>query len=350
MNLAILNQAQGDYRAAYQYLEKYRLLNDSLFTSEKHKRIRELELKYETEKKENQINLLQKNAEIKDLQLQSQRRMRNLLLLILLLVIIMVFLILRSYRHKENVKIALQAKKAMEQSRLAILGELVAGIVHEVNQPLQSISFSLENMQAAISEGYADQNYLMRKTGFMVEDVERMQRIINHIRTFAHNQAEQKQGTFDLNESIRNALRMTAERLNKHKVKVEVDLDQELPLVKGNIYSFEQVVLILLSNARDSVENRAFEAEKEYQKKICLRTENREKEVVVQVGDNGTGIPAEIMDKIMKPFFTTKEAGKGTGLGLSIARGIINDMNGTIDIETVPGKGTIIKISFNIEA
>jgi C4-dicarboxylate-specific signal transduction histidine kinase len=205
-------------------------------------------------------------------------------------------------------------------------------------------------MQAAISEGYADQNYLMRKTGFMVEDVERMQRIINHIRTFAHNQAEQKQGTFDLNESIRNALRMTAERLNKHKVKVEVDLDQELPLVKGNIYSFEQVVLILLSNARDSVENRAFEAEKEYQKKICLRTENREKEVVVQVGDNGTGIPAEIMDKIMKPFFTTKEAGKGTGLGLSIARGIINDMNGTIDIETVPGKGTIIKISFNIEA
>ncbi|MDP8220648.1 MAG: tetratricopeptide repeat protein [Candidatus Stygibacter frigidus] len=346
MDLAVLYKAKCDYKAAYEYLEKYRLLNDSLFTSEKHKQIRELELKYETEKKENQINLLQKNAEIKDLQLQSQARIRNLLILILVLVIIMVFLIFRSWRHKENVKRVLQAKKAMEQSRLAILGELIAGIVHEVNQPLQSISFSLENMQSAISEEYADKEYLNRKTGNMVEDVERMLRIINHIRTFTHNQADKKLGSFDLNESIHNALRMTEERLKKHRVKIEVDLHPDLPVVLGNVYSFEQVILILLSNANDAVEEKAIAAGKDYQKKVCLRTEKRGKEVVVLVGDNGGGIPDGIMDKIMKPFFTTKEEGKGTGLGLSIARGIINDMDGTIEIDSVADKGTIIKISF----
>jgi two-component system, NtrC family, sensor kinase len=116
----------------------------------------------------------------------------------------------------------------------------------------------------------------------------------------------------------------------------------------GNLYSFEQVILILLSNARDAVTEKSLTADGDFQKKIYIHTQLREKRIVVQIGDNGAGIPEENLQKIFKPFFTTKEMGKGTGLGLAIARGIIREMAGEISVNSVAGKGTIINLFFNL--
>jgi len=336
----------GDYESALYYRNKFMSMQDSLFNEEKHKQIAELEMKYETEKKENEILLLKKNAELSALQLEAHKRTRNLLYLILLLVILLVIVIFISYHHKAEVNRIKQMQKAMEQSRLAILGELAAGIVHEINQPLQSISFTLENLIEALKEGYADQEYLAKKSGFMNNDIERMRRITDHIRTFSHNQSEEKQELINLNESIHNALRMTTARFSKHQIKITVELADNLPRLQGNLYSFEQVILILLSNARDAVEEMDQREIKGYQKKICVRSEIREDGVVVQIADNGGGIAENIQGSVMKPFYTTKEAGKGTGLGLAIARGIINEMQGSININSVVGKGTIINLNF----
>lgn len=345
-DLAAIYSQIGDYQQALYYRNRYISMQDSLFNKEKYKQIAELEMKYETEKKKKEIELLKKNAELNEMELRTNRTIRNFAILIFILIILLVIIIFISYRRKQEMKQAWQAKKAMEQSRLAILGELLAGVVHEVNQPLQSLSFSLENMTEAIKEGYADSSYLNRKIGFLSEDVERMQRIISHIRTFSHNQIEDKQEPFNLNESIHNALRMTSERLSKHNVKLEVDLAESIPKLDGNIYSFEQVILILLSNAADAVQEMSENSDKTYQKKICVRSMERADEIVVQVGDNGSGIPDAALADVMKPFFTTKAVGKGTGLGLAIAQGIIDKMNGSIEVNSVPDKGTIIKLSF----
>lgn len=347
-DLSAIYKELGNFEAAYLYLNKYMEVQDSLFTEEKHRQIAELEMKYETEKKEKEIELLRKSTELQKLQLSSNKRMRNLLILILILVLLLALALFISYRRKMEVKRIRQEKKAMEQSRLAILGEVAAGIVHEINQPLQSMSFTLENVSSALKDGYADAAYLEKKTGYLSDDVGRMQHIINHIRTFSHNRSEEKREPFDVNECLRNALNMTRERYIKQGVHLEVELAEKLPSLTGNIFSFEQVILILLSNARDAVEARNEAAGADFQKKIYLHTELREKQIVVQVGDNGLGIPEEVVEKIFKPFFTTKETGKGTGLGLSIAKGIISEMGGDIAVNTVEGKGTIIKLSFDI--
>ncbi|MDP8209347.1 MAG: tetratricopeptide repeat protein [Candidatus Stygibacter australis] len=345
-DLAAVYSEKGDFESALYYRNSFMGMQDSLFTEEKHKQIAELEMKYETEKKENEIEFLKKNAELQELQLKAHKRSRNLLFLVLILVILLVIVISISLRRKAEVRRIRQAQKAMEQSRLAILGELAAGIVHEINQPLQSISFTLENLGEALKEGYADQEYIEKKSGFMNDDIERMRRITDHIRTFSHNQSEEKQELIDLNESIHNALRMTTARFSKHQIKITVELTDNLPRLQGNLYSFEQVILILLSNARDAVEEMNQRGIKGYQKKICVRSEVREDGVVVQVADNGGGIAENIQGSVMKPFYTTKEAGKGTGLGLAIARGIINEMQGSININSAVGKGTIINLNF----
>jgi signal transduction histidine kinase/Tfp pilus assembly protein PilF len=345
-DLSAIYSSWGRYEEALFWRNRHIALLDSLFDEEKHKQIAELELKYETEKKQKEIELLKKNAELHELEIRTNRTTRNFVILVLFLIILLVIVIFISYGRKQEVMQAIQAKKAMEQSRLAILGELIAGIVHEVNQPLQSLSFSLENMMEAVKKGYADQSYLEKKINFQGEDVERMERIINHIRTFSRNNIGDKQEAFDLNESIQNALRMTSARLRKHNVKLEIDLAENLPKMDGNLYTFEQVILILLSNATDAVQQMSENSDKSYHKKICIRSLKRDNEIVVQVGDNGAGIPESDVAEVMKPFFTTKEAGKGTGLGLAIAHGIIDNMNGSIQIETVQAKGTIIKLSF----
>ncbi len=370
-DLAEYHRAAGDYQTAYQYKESFIALNDSLFTQEKIARINEIQTRYETEKKEQEItSLTQRN--------KMQKQFRNLLMIIILLILVLAAILIQRYRKnlqfnrllqkqkqlleeskaqiedinrnlekrvETEVKIRQeQQQKALEQSRLAALGELAAGIAHEINQPLHSIAFAIDNLRMAMAEDEADEEYLNKKFANMFEDVSRMKRIIDHIRTFSRKQTDQQQEPFVINESIQNAVRMIAEQYASHRIRIETDLASDMPPVLGNLYRFEQVVLILLSNGNDALEEKAVYAGNDYQKRVSITTFSKGSEIILKFEDNGVGMEKSELEKIFNPFYTTKKPGEGTGLGLSIAFGIVSEMQGNIEVESEAGVGTKISI------
>ncbi len=236
-----------------------------------------------------------------------------------------------------------QEQKAVLQARLAALGELAAGIAHEVNQPLQSISFTADNMGMELAEAEPQHAYLKTKLARIFEDIDRMQKIIDHIRTFSREQSKAEQGDFSINKAINNSLTMLGTQYNKNNISISTCLADKLAKVHGNIYRFEQVVLNFLTNAKDALEGIP-DAQVQIitsQTKTCVRME---------IIDNGVGIEADIIEKICLPFFTTKDPGKGTGLGMSISWGIIKDMQGDIKIKSDPGKGTRICVEIPLSS
>ncbi len=370
-DLALHNEQIGNYRLAYDYLSSYIALNDTLFNQEKITAIQEIQTKYETTKKEREIEILKKNSQIRELQLRRNRILKFTFIIGFILILALALIIYFSY-HRAKIEIEkrkviqrelndlnknletrvetevskrrAQEQKAVEQSRLAALGELAAGIAHEINQPLHSIAFSMDNMSLALEEDDADKNYIQQKTQRIFEDIERMKRIVDHIRTFSRKQTEEEKTPFDINRSVTSALNMIKEQYANHRIDLEVDLYPKLCKVLGNIYRFEQVVLILLSNGKYAVEKQAEKEDEDFRKILQVKTYQQQEYVCLEFADNGTGIPEQDLNRIFDPFFTTKKTDKGTGLGLSIASGIVSDMNGIITVQSEVGKGTIFLI------
>jgi signal transduction histidine kinase/uncharacterized protein HemY len=374
-DLVIFYEKMGNYKQAFTHQRAYTSLKDSMFSEEKHKQLAEFETKYETEKKENEIVLLKKNSEFQNLLIKQQKMILFSLIGGFLFILIFVFIIYSAYKREKReisrrksaeeelqnlnknleqrveteVRIRTeQEQKAIEQSRLAALGELAAGIAHEINQPLHSIAFAIDNMSIAIEEDDADKEYLLKKSKKILEDTHRMKRIIDHIRTFSRNQIDVNSEPFCINDSILHAVNMVKEQYANHQIRLELDLADKLPSVLGNLYRFEQVALILLSNGKDAVEEKSLSENNEYQKLLSCHTFADENHVYFKLKDNGTGISKEDIDKIFNPFYTTKKPGQGTGLGLSIAYGIIGEMDGRIEVSSEEKSNTIIKITIPI--
>ncbi|MFA7138735.1 MAG: response regulator, partial [Bacteroidales bacterium] len=235
-------------------------------------------------------------------------------------------------------------RKLRHTERLAGIGEIATGIAHELNQPLNTISLGLDNILLAIKSGKATDEYLDKKTKKIHENILRTRTIIDHVRTFSRDQDGYINSEFSINDSIRNAISLVAEQYNNHGIQLEQNLTDALPKVVGNTYKFEEVVLNFLSNAMHAVEKQKETAGMNYYGQINIRTLMENNTLILDVKDNGCGIPEHILNKIMQPFFTTKEEGKGTGLGLSIAYGIIKDMKGIIDINSSEGIGTSVRV------
>ena len=131
----------------------------------------------------------------------------------------------------------------------------------------------------------------------------------------------------------------------RHKlIELEIEVKDSLPQVYGNTYQFEQVILNLLINSKDAIEEREELSGQQIEKKIGVRAYQSCKQMVIEVKDNGIGIKPDDLEKIVLPFYTTKEAGKGTGLGLSISFGIIKEMKGEISFQSEPNEGTTVTI------
>jgi PAS domain S-box-containing protein len=231
-------------------------------------------------------------------------------------------------------------KQLIHTDRLVSLGEMATGIAHEINQPLNTISMTLDNMLMEISKDKELQtNYLKVKINKIFDNVDRISKIIDHIRAFSRNSDDYIPVAFDINESIRNALSLITLQLKHQEIDLITDLSDNLPLVYGNTFKFEQVILNMVINAKDALEN------KECDKKIKIRTFKTHSCVYTEIMDNGIGIKQEDIENVMLPFYTTKEAGKGTGMGLAISYGIIKEMKGEINIQSEVGKGTIVGIA-----
>ena len=121
--------------------------------------------------------------------------------------------------------------------------------------------------------------------------------------------------------------------------------DKNLPDLKGNVYRFEQVILNMLINAKDAIEERERNQSDDFRKQIELSSNFLGKLIRIEIKDTGIGIPPEVIDKVLLPFYTTKAPGQGTGLGLSISYGIIKELDGEIELQSTPGQGTTITIN-----
>ena len=229
----------------------------------------------------------------------------------------------RERQLKETQEMLVQAGK------LTALGQLGAGIAHELNQPIAAImGFS----QLLLTQVSAD-SPLVGNLKVIEEQSQRMAKIVDNIRSFAREGAGDREKV-NLNEAIDSALMLMATQLKAHRINLEVVAEPSLPAVWANKNQVQQIFINLFTNARDAIE------EKGAGGTIRVTTRSDKKGwCEVRVSDTGVGIPEAARARIFDPFFTTKPPGKGTGLGLSILYGILQAHKGTIDVESTPGQG-----------
>ncbi|AFV11049.1 signal transduction histidine-protein kinase AtoS [Thermacetogenium phaeum DSM 12270] len=231
----------------------------------------------------------------------------------------------------ERLKMQVQLLQA---ARLAALGEMAAGVAHELNTPLAVIIGDAQLLMRGLPE--TDRRYKI------LEDIKacglRCKRIVRGLLTFSR----QEQYVFEplsLNSVVDEALKLVSYHIETDNIEMVLDLSEDLPPIEGNAQQLEQVIVNLLLNAKQSFEK------KTEGRRIVVQTgfDEERNQVFVKVIDNGKGVPQQIITKIFDPFFTSKGGG-GTGLGLSVSLGIVQKHGGTIAVESEPGKGSTFTV------
>lgn len=238
----------------------------------------------------------------------------------------------------------------IQAAKMATLGEMSAGVAHELNQPLNAIRIGCEFFLKKMRRGEAiDADTMAKVATQMVEQVERASSIINHLREFGRKSDAFEMEPVDINRPIQDVFTVLGQQLRLRQIRVELDLAQGLPPVLGVANRLEQVFLNLVMNARDAMEEKRHRGEGEAEAEemvLHIRTFQEGDRVVVVVRDTGTGIPEGVRERIFEPFFTTKEVGRGTGLGLSISYGIVKECGGSIEVHSEEGRGTTFRLTF----
>lgn len=247
----------------------------------------------------------------------------------------------------------------IQSGKLATLGEMATGIAHEINQPLGGISLITQGLILAKNRNKLTEEILSEKLYSIVDQVERINKIISHLRTFAR-QSDDTKKEIDVKQPLLDVFKLIGEQLIKKNITVELKPDDNLPLILADHNKLEQIFLNLIGNARDAIdeleslgykantEDDSFDWIKSLDKKIVIKIYPYKENVVIEISDNGIGIPNSIINRVFDPFFTTKEVDKGTGLGLSITYGIVKEFGGTIDVESKEKHGSKFTIKFPI--
>ena len=232
----------------------------------------------------------------------------------------------------------------VQSGKLAAIGQLAAGVAHELNQPLMVARTHVQLVLRGLDKKTLSLEDLRDRIQPIEKSTKRMMNIINHLRTFSR-QSHEAFLPVDVNSVVKDCLLMIGEQLRVHNVDLKLELAGHLPKVMGNANQLEQVLLNVSTNARDAVlEVRTDENETGVIEVITRIFGKQPEWVEVLVTDTGKEIPSKDLDRIFEPFFTTKAVGKGTGLGLSISHGIVKEHQGEIEVlETGPG-GTTFRI------
>ncbi len=215
--------------------------------------------------------------------------------------------------------------------KMVALGELVAGVAHEINNPLTGISaFAQLLLEERLEDGQRESVQLIK------QESDRAKAVIRDLLIFARK-TEPRIGPIDLNDLIEQTLRLRAYSLRQAGIQVAVLTDPDVPDVSGDVQKLQQVLINLFGNA----EHAMLESK---ERLLTVRTSSTSEHIELSVSDTGRGMPPEVRRRIFEPFYTTKPAGLGTGLGLSVSYGIIQAHGGRIEVLSEAGVGTTVTV------
>jgi signal transduction histidine kinase len=229
------------------------------------------------------------------------------------------------------------------KDKLASLGEMAAGVAHELNNPLSSISFSV---QLLLRDAPAESR-LRQHLERVQHNVDRIQRLSEGLTSFARPSDSAKTAV-ELPRVLAEALLLSDHEFRARGIRVDTEIDEGLPAVRASESQLHHVFVNLLRNAAQAISTR-FEgaAAASPRGAATLRAHRHGADFIcVEVADNGAGIPPEYQDRLFTPFFTTKPRGQGTGLGLYIVKEIVEDLGGRIEVQSVVDEGTTFRILF----
>lgn len=236
--------------------------------------------------------------------------------------------------------------QVIQAGKMKSLGEMSAGIAHELNQPLNAIKMGSEFLALMEEQGRtASPEQFHQVVVEISAQVDRAAEIINTLRAFGRK-AEMLKERIDVNRPIGSVLTIVRRQFELDNIRFNLDLGENLPHVLAQDNRLQQVFFNLLTNARDAINEASQASDMDARRSIGIRTSSEAGGVGVDISDTGVGIPDDVLDKIFEPFFTTKETGQGMGLGLAITYGIVRDYGGTIRIDSEPGRGTTFHLFF----
>lgn len=244
-------------------------------------------------------------------------------------------IVLSATDMREQLKLQAQAT---QNEKLASIGELAAGVGHEINNPLAIATGNLSKAIKELKKPEMNRALLQKTFERQEESLERIRVIVDSLRTYARMDTEQF-GSLDIHELINKTVGLVATIYEREGIQVKTEFQAKQYTILGNTGKFQQVLMNLISNAKDATEGRE-------NREIIIRTENDQYELAVSISDLGSGISDEIKEKIFDNFFTTKEVGKGTGMGLGISKKIIEEMEGGLEVDSKVGVGTTFTINF----
>jgi two-component system, NtrC family, sensor kinase len=226
--------------------------------------------------------------------------------------------------------------RIMQSEKLAAVGQLAAGIMHEINNPLATIGACVAAIQGKLEDGHATGAALNEYLDIIDREVERCSKIVDGLLDFSRPKGQSKVA-LSVPALVDETLFLLKHHQRFKRMLVERELATELPRILGNKEQLIQALMALLLNAVDAMNQTG---------RLTVRAApaQRRDEVVLEVEDTGVGIPREDQAKIFEPFFTTKQPGRGTGLGLSICYGIVEDHRGRIEVDSVPGRGATFRV------
>jgi PAS domain S-box-containing protein len=226
-----------------------------------------------------------------------------------------------------------ERKRLQEQlrrtERVAELGTLASGMAHEIGTPMNVILGRAEYLMDRVAD-----EPIKKGLQTIITQVERITKVMNQLLAFARRQQPDRR-PLALSEIVENSLEMFQERLAKSRIRVEFQLDPACPMVLADADQMSQVLINLTMNALHAMPDGG---------RLRIGLDPEKEMVRLTVADTGHGMPPEVAKKIFEPFFTTKEFGKGTGLGLTVVKGIIEEHQGSITVDSQPGKGTTFTI------
>ena len=267
----------------------------------------------------------------------------------------------------EDITERVQAEEALKNSqeklyqaqKMDTLGTLVAGMAHEINNPINLIMYNISLFQKVWHDclpvlnqyggkepgrkyGGLTYDFLEENSDRLLSDMDmaanRVAKIVSDLKNFARQSNVVDKSSMQINTAVENALRLAQTSLRKSGVELEVDLASDLPLLKGNLQNIEQIILNLVINAVQAIDHDQGVV------RIATGFQNKDRRIFVSITDNGCGVAPDISDKLFDPFVTDKQAEGGTGLGLSVTYSLVNAHDGEIVFQSNKEKGTTFTV------